>query len=883
MAAELRAHLEMQEAANRAAGMDPDEAHYAAQRQFGGVAQVQENCRDARGWVWLEQLAKDFRFAGRGLARSPGFTAIALLTLALGITVNAVIFIFANDFFLRPLAAQDPDRLVVIAQRTPLFEFPFPFSYPDLGDFRRCLESGPGGDPDMARAFSDLMGYKEEAVHLSRTGELTEHTWVHAVSDNYFAVLGVQPNRGRLFLPGEGVQPGADPIIVLTHDTWRSRFAGDPQIVGQQIKLNGVPFTVVGITPPGFVGAAWGTALSGFVPATMLPQLSPALGQRFLNRGNTAYFLMGRLRGGTNLGQARAAIEVAMARLVKEDPQHFAPQVKPVVMRERLSRPSPFVAGYTPLIVAALMTLALLVLGVAAANVANLLRARAAARERELAIRGALGASRGRLLRQLLAESAVLALGAGAVGTGAVFWLNPYLAAILPTPANMAPPADTGLDWRLFAFTFGLSLATGVLTGLLPALKATRLAVLPVLKEGTPAGARKRTRWRSMLIIGQVAMSCAVLICAGLALRSLQRLSRIPLGFQPGHLLLASFDLDLQRYSPDQGRRFHARLLEKARALPGVRAASLAEHVPFDAGGGMQGGISAEGRPVAADARFHFVPCLIVGQTFFETAGFRISAGRAFSPRDEFGAPRVAIVNRVVAEHFWPGESPVGKYLLVQGDRLEVVGVIGDARYWAITDKARPLIFEALAQNYRGGTTLFVRLDGEVAPLVAAIEQTVRQMDPDLPLSNVRTMEQQIDRSSLALMPLRMGATVAGAQGAIALLLAGLGIFGLVSFSVTRRTREIGIRMALGAGVGEIIRLVTRDSLRLVMIGLGCGLLASAALTRVLASLLYGVSPTDAPVFAGVVALVVAIALLACWLPARRATKVNPVEALRAE
>jgi hypothetical protein len=371
MAEELRAHLEMQAAANRAAGMDADEARYAARRQFGHLDGIKETARDQRGWVWPEQLAKDFRFAARGLARSPGFTAIALLTLALGLAVNGIVFLFANDFFLRPLPAHEPDQLVVIAQRTPLFEFPFPFSYPDLGEFRRCLESGPGGNPDMARAFSGLMGYKEEAVHLSRTGELTERTWVHAV----------------------------------------------------------------------------------------------------------------------------------------------------------------------------------------AANVAGLLYARAATRERELAIRGALGASRGRLLRQLLVESVVLALGAGAVGTGAVIWVNPYLTAILPTPPTMAPPAETGVDWRLLAFTFGVSLVTGLLTGLLPALKASRFAVLPLLKEGTPAAGRMRTRLRSVLVIGQVALSCVVLVCAGLALRSLQQLSRVNLGFQPGNLLLASFDLQLQRYNPDQGRR----------------------------------------------------------------------------------------------------------------------------------------------------------------------------------------------------------------------------------------------------------------------------------------------------------------------------------------
>ena len=880
---EMRAHLEMATEVNIAAGMSPEEAGYAARREFGGVDQVKEAWRDERTVVWLEQTLMDFRHACRSLAHTPGFTAIAVVTLALGLTVNGIVFLFASDFFLRPLPALESDQLVVIAQRTPLFEYAFPFSYPDLDAFRRCIQSGPGGEPDMAEAFSSLMGYKEESVQLSRTGELSERTWLHAVSDNYFSVLGVPPACGRLFLPGEGLQPGADPIIVLTDSAWRTRFAADPRIVGQQVKVNGVALTVVGVMPPGFFGAAWGTALSGFVPATMLPLLSPAHGQQFLSGGNTAYFLMGRLQPGASLGQAQAAIEVAMARLIKERPQNFAPQVKPIVMRERLSRPSPFVASYTPLIVAALMTLALLVLAVAAANVTGLLYARAATRERELAVRGALGASRGRLMRQLLVESVVLALIAGAVGTVAVYFLNPYLNAVLPTPPNMAPPAVTGVDWRLFAFTFGISLATGILTGLLPAAKATRLAVLPVLKEGTPSAARTRTRLRSTLVVAQVAVSCVVLVCAGLALRSLQQLSRINLGFQPGNLTLASFDLELQRYTPNQGRQFHARLLEKVRNLPGVQAASLADHVPFDVGGSMSGGITAEGRPATNDGRFQFIPCLVVDYSYFETAGLRIKDGRGFNSHDDFGTPRVAIINRVLAEHFWPGESPIGKRLSIQGNPVEVVGLAADVRYWAITDRARPLIFLPLAQNYRGGGTLVVRTEGETGPLVAAIEGIVRQLDPDLPVYNVRTMDQQIARSSLALMPLRMGATIAGAQGAIALLLAGLGIFGLIAFTVTRRTREIGIRMALGAGSGEVVRLVTCDGLRLVAFGIGSGLLLSLGLTRVLASLLYGVSPTDATVFLAVPALVLAITLLACWLPARKATRVNPVEALRAE
>jgi predicted permease len=824
---------------------------------------------------------QDLRYAFRQLLKSPGFTAVAVLTLALGLTVNATVFFFVNDFFLRPLPARSPEQLVVIAQKSPHFEMPFPLSYLDFLDFRRSAEGADREHPAMAQTFAGLMAYSETPVHLSRTGEVTARTWVHVASDNYFTVLGAQPLHGRLFLPTEGRQPGADPIIVLTHEAWRTRFAADPRIIGQPVKLNGLSFTVVGVTPPGFVGASWGTALSGFVPATMLAEMTPARRSLLTDRGSTGFFLMGRLQPGVSVEQARAATNVVMARLLKDYPdEHVSTQA--LVMRESRSRPSPFVANYTPLIVAALAAMALLVLAVAVANVANLLFARAADRARELAIRGALGASRWRLLRQLLIESVLLALGAGVVGTIAALWINPYLGAIGPG-GEMAPPAYTGTDWRLFVFTFGASLATGLLTGLLPALKATRLEILPQLKEGTRTMAGARHPLRSLLVIGQVAVSCVVLICAGLAVRSLHKLSQVNLGFRPDSLLLASFDLGLQRYTKDQGQQFQTQLLERISALPGVRDASLAEHVPFDVGGSMHSGITAEGSPTTDKSKSQFVPCLAVEHAFLKTAGTRIIEGRDFAARDDALAPRVAIINRMLSRQLWPDGNAVGKRLLYDGNLTEVIGIVEDGRFWAITDRARPLLFLPLAQNYRGNVTLVVRTEGQPAQLSSAVERIVRQLDPDLPLYNVRSMEQQMASSPLGLMPLRMGATIAGAQGVIALLLAALGIYGLVSFAVTRRTREIGIRMALGARTADVLRLVTRQSFKLTLIGLACGLLLALGLTRALAGLLYGVSPTDAGVFVGVVLLVSAITLVACWVPARRATRVNPVEALRAE
>jgi predicted permease len=612
----------------------------------------------------------------------------------------------------------------------------------------------------------------------------------------------------------------------------------------------------------------------------MLPQLSLAHGGMIGQRGDTGFFMMGRLQPGVSLDQARAAVDVLMTRLVTNDPIHYAPQAKAVVLRESMSRPTPFVASVVPLIVSALMTMALLVLAIAAANVANLLLARAADRQRELAIRGALGASRWQLLRQLLVESVLLALGAAVVGMIAALCVIPSLSTIGPG-GDFAPGRYTGADWRLFVFAFGLALVTGILAALLPALKATRLNVLPQLKEGAGTIAPARHLLRSALVVAQVAVSCVVLAVAGLAFRSLHNLSNVHLGFRPGNLLLASYDLGLQRYSTDQGRHFHAQLLEKVRALPGVRGASLAESVPFDIGGSLLGSVTAEGRP--DDANSQPVASVVAEYTFLKTTGFRVIDGRDFSSQDDPTAPRVAIINQVLARHLWPDESPLGKRLSCQGDPLEVVGIVGEGRFWSMTDRSRPLLFRPLAQNYRGKATLAVRTMGDPLQLASAVQRTVRSLDPDLPLHDVRTMDQQIARSPMALMPLRMGSLFAGAQGLIALLLAALGIFGLVSFAVTRRTREIGIRMAMGARRIDVIRLVTLQSLELTFIGLVCGLLLTLGLTRVLARLLYGVSLTDITVFGGVVAVILAATGLACWLPAHRAASINPVETLRAE
>ena len=829
----------------------------------------------------VHTFLQDLRYALRQLRHAPGFTFVAIITLALGLTVNTTIFFLINDLFLRPLQAADPGRLVMITQRTSQTQVMFPFSYPDFLDFQRSAEGNGHEFPEMTKAFSGIMAYLESAVQMSRQGESAERTYVHVVSGNYFTVLGAQPAMGRLFLPNEGRTAGADAIILLTYDTWKNRFAADPHIIGQSIKINGLPFTVVGVTQPKFLGAQWGTALSGFVPISMLPLMNPGGNEVFTNRGYTSVFVMARLQHNASLEQGRAAASLVMARLMKDYGSQHPQGASAAVLRESTCRPTPFAANFMPFVAGALMILALLVLAITVANMANLLYARAADREREVAIRGALGATRWRLLRQLLAESTLLALAAGAIGAMTAIIVTPMLGKMI-VPGDMAPPADTGTDWRLFVFTFVASLATGILSGMMPAWKATQLEILPLLKK-SPTMVGGRHRLRSLLVIGQVAISCVVLICAGLAARSVQKLTQINLGFRPDHIFLATVDPSLQRYSDQRSRQFHAQLLDKLRAIPGVTSASLATHLPFDNGGSQRAGVWPDGHPPTEIQRFLVVVCTSVDHAYLETMGTRIVAGRDFTAHDDESAPRVVIINRALAQQLWPNGDAVGKRLSLQGDAMRVVGVVDDMRVWTIADANRPLAFYPLAQRFQQAVTIVARTGMDPLEITAAVKEAVGHLDPDLPVYNIRSLDQQVTSSPMGMAPMRMGTIIAGGQGLIALFLATLGLYGLISHSVKRRTHEIGVRIALGATRGNVLRILIEEGLRPVLIGLALGLATAFALTRLLSGVLYGVRANDPFTFIGITLLLAGVAILASYIPARRAASIDPMQALRNE
>ncbi len=831
----------------------------------------------------------DMRLAFRQLKRVPAFTTTVVLTLALGLGVNASVFFLVSDFFLRPLPVKEPRELVHVFQRIPRLDFPDDLSYPDYLDFRRAID-GYGDRPaaGVAAVFSGILAFQQLPVALGRAESGAERAWVAAVSDNFFSVLGVGAAQGRLFTGDEGVTPNADPVIVLTDACWRARFGADRRAVDQQVVVNGVAFTVIGVTPPGFHGAQWSDAVSGFVPATMLPTLQPGNRGVLSARGQTAFRVMARLRTGTSIAEAGAAADAVLAELIARYPDVHAPAARVQLLPERMSRPVPKASRFTALVVAILAAGALLVLAVTIANVTNLLFARAVDRERELAIRGSLGASRWRLVRPLLAESLLMAAAAGGIGLLLAAWAKTWLDANLAVLGDVPPTATYGADWRVFAFTAGTSLGAGVLAAIVPALRAARRDVLPALKSSAATARASRNSMRSVLVVGQVTLACVVLVAAGLGVRSMQALASVDPGFRSDHLLLASYDLSLQRYVLRNGlpraRQFHDEVLERVARLPGVASVSLAERVPLDVDPSMAGSVVGEGQSVSRDSAIQLTPVHAVTHTFHETMAMPLVAGRAFHANDDANAPRVAIISEALARRLWPDEHAVGRRIVINRDRpIEVVGVVRDGRFIALADPKWPAVFLPLAQNFRGRVTLVVRTEGEPLALAPSVERVVRSLEPDLPVFNVRTMEQQVSRSPMGLMPLRFGTIVVGAQGLLALVLALTGIYGLVAFTVARRTREIGVRMALGATSINVTRLVAGQSMRLAIVGLVAGLPLALLGVRPLRSVLYGVAPDDPVVAAGVAVLVLAIALAACWRPAHRATRINPLDALRAE
>ena len=868
MEEEMRFHLEMQIEQNLDAGMAAEEARYAARRQFGNQTWLKEASREMWSLNSVETLIRDLRYGARMLLKNPVFTLIAVITLALGIGANTAIFSLVNTVLLRPLAVAQPERLARLYPRGDQGT-----SFPNYRD----LAAGN-------QVFSELAGHAVMQLNFGQ-GETMTRVGGELVTGNYFAALGVSPMIGRTFGTETDGTSGAHPVAVVSNGFWRRKFNADPALVGQTITLNSQKFTVVGIMPEGFRGT-WPLVIAPevWVPVNMQPALFPGA-NRLEDRSWAWFDVFGRLKPEISLAQAQAAVVLQASRLAETYPEENRGLERTELLPLDAIRGASFMQAIS--VFAGLLGVIVgLVLLIACANVANLLLARAALRRQEVAIRLALGATRWRLLRQLLTESILLALAGGVGGCLLATWLMSMARAYRP-PAQTPVPIEISptLDARTLSFTLLVSLLAGVLFGLAPAWHASKSALVPLLKDGPGAiGARAaRFSLRNILVIGQVAVSLVLLICAGLFLRSLGQAQNIDPGFETERVLTVQLDLEPAGYNEARGRIFYQQLIDQVERTPGVQAATLAEIIPLTLSR-AHARVAVEGheRP---DGNYPEIDNNIVGPRYFETMGIPVVAGREFNRRDIEGAPPVVIVNETMARLFWPNQSPLGRRMrfpLRNGNfspYLEVVGVVKDSKYRTLGEEPQSFFFTSALQNYGRQRALHVRTVGEPGRLRSAVRESALALDKSL-LIEVATIRENL---ALALLPARIAVSLLGALGLLGLSLALVGIYGVISYAVSQRTSEIGLRMALGAQSGVIFRLVIGQGMKLTLLGIGLGAAAAMALTRFLTSLLVGISPTDPLTFATLAAMFSLAALLACYIPARRATKVDPLASMRRE
>ena len=811
----------------------------------------------------------DLRHALRVLVSRPGFTLAAGLSLAFGLGLNIAIFTLINTLLLEPLPVREPDRVVTIY--TSDFSGPAygASSYADAADFRT-----------QNSAFEALAAYGIRPLSLAR-GDQTERVYAEIVSPDYFRVVGAQAALGQTFNEQDVTNPGTAAVAILGARFWQRQFGSDPAIVGKTIQLNGAPFTVVGVMPERYPGMFRGIIADLWVPATAQAQVAP--GEEFLTqRGARAFMLIGRLRPGMSIDQARAQFDVIAPRLQNAYHDQWTDvsgnRRRISVLAESESRLPPQVMGAVSASLSLLLGLVFLVLLVACANVAGLLLARAVARQREMAIRLSLGASRGRLVRQLLTESLMVAIGGGALGVLIAAWTMAGIGKLRP-PMSLPLLTEFSIDNRVLLFALGLSLLTSVVFGMAPALQSAKPDLLPALQGHDPAiGRRRRVTLRSALVVVQVALSLLLLVIAGLFVRSLQHAHQIDLGFQPAGVLTMSFDVGGSRPAA-AGQQFYATVIDRVAALPGVQAATFARETPLGLGSsryGMQ--IGDYQRSPGEDMEVHGN---FIGASYFAVMGIPLVQGREFDAHDTATAPQVALVNEAFVARYWGGSSPLGKTLAFGNGsegKMQVVGVVKNAKLLSLNDEGTPTFYVPTMQHYRPDAILHVRTSVEASAIVPRIRQELRSIDPAVPIFDVQMLE---DAIAVQMLPIRLAATLLGAAGVLGLGLAVIGLFGIVAQIVAQRTREIGIRMALGAERGDVLRMILLRGLWLTGLGTAIGLVLAALASRFAAAFIFGISAHDPLTFVLVPTLLAGIALAASYLPARRAARINPTDALR--
>jgi predicted permease len=811
----------------------------------------------------MDRLLLDLRLALRRLRQNPGFSIVAILTLALGIGANTAIFSVINAVLLRPLPVERSSELVAINETMAGNTYPT-LSVPNYRDMR-----------DRNTVLAGLAAYRILPASLGLPGA-SQRLWGYMVTGNYFNMLGVKPVRGRLLLPEDDRVPGGHPVAVISYGCWQKRFGADPSVVGRQVKFNSMDFTVLGVAPQGFFGTELFYTPEVFFPLMMQKELEGGSG--YLDRRDVSNtFIVGRLKSGVTLPQGQAGLNSVARKLAEEYPKEDAG------MKIMLTPPGlagNYLRGAVVGFAAALFGVSCLVLLVACTNLASMLLARASDRRKETAIRLAIGAERGRLIRQLLTENLVAALAGGAGGALLVLWITDTLSAWRPA-MDVPLFANFTTDWRVFLFALLMSVATTLLFGLLPAMQSTKTDLVSALKNEAASERSRHWHVRDYVVASQVGLSVLLLVCSVLVVRSLQRALHAPIGYNPEGAVTVSFDLNIQGYSEARGRAFERQLLEKVRAIPGIQSAALVDALPLSLSSSSDS-VFIEGQPQPKATEAPLAYYYSVSPNYFRTLETKLLKGREFDDRDKQGGNRVAVVNQAFVEKLLHGGEPIGKRFMLSpdGKPIEIVGVAEDGKYISLTENRSAAFWRPLEIWYSANASLVARTQLNGAQAVQLLRDAVRDLDPTVSLFSTGTMAQQLD---LPLFPARVAASALGAFGILALILAATGIYGVMAYAVSRRTREIGIRMAIGASQAQVLGMIGRRALMLIGTGTAVGLGLALIVARLLGQILYGVEPTDPVTYAAVFLMILAIAAVACCIPALRAIRINPVSALRQE
>jgi putative ABC transport system permease protein len=864
LAEELRAHLEMAIEANLRQGMTPEDARHEALRNFGGFEQTKELYRDQRALPMIETTLQDLRFGLRMLRRSPGFSILAMLCLTLGIGANAAVFSWVEGILFRPYPAVTHQEQLFALTGTAIGDSgPTGTSWPDVLDLQ--------GSCTLIDSFivTKIMG-----TTLS-IGDRAEVTTGSIVSANYFDAMGVHPMLGRGFEPSEDTGRNAHPVTVISYQLWKGRFKGDPQIIGKTQRLNNVVHTIVGVAPEGFYGTFVGWAMQFWVPASM-EEIFEAGGYKLEDRGARWIEAYVRLKPGVTQAQAQEEISAAAKRLETDYPStNRGRGIKLWPLWQ-----TPFNNANTLLPTLEIMlAVVVFVLLIACANVGNLLLVRSFARRHEMTVRLAIGAGRGRLLKQLFTEGLILSALGAAGGLLVAHWCRHALVLLFPARGGVAMHLPGEIDWRVLALSAGVCLFATLLLGLVPAMQTGKMDLAGALKSNSASvvGGGGRAWIRSGLVVVQVSLSFVLLVGAGLLLQSLQKIRNTSPGFSTHDVLDTAVNLTAAGYDAQRAQTFQDELLNRVKALPGVESAAFARMTPLSYGSFSSTLIAVDGYQPPPEGQ-PTVQYNEVGPDYFATMGISLVSGREFTRGDEEKAALVAIVNEAMAAQYWHGKNPLGERVQVKGRWMQVVGVAKNSKYQSVRETPKPFFYVPLRQNFSRGAGLYIRTPLSPETMTAVLTREVHALDPDLALFEVITLQEQLDRST---SPQMVAVTLVGVLGGLALVLATIGLYGVMSYAVSQSSRELGLRMALGAGASNLLRLVLSRGLALTAGGVALGAAVALGLTRLLGNLLFQVSPRDPLAFGSALLMMTIAALAACFLPAWRATRTDPARALR--